>query len=48
MALQVITPSPNHTLRPTDELVVLKRIQCHYNPVRLLRPALRPSAPSAA
>ena len=45
---QVITPSPNHTLRPTDELVVLKRIQCHYNPVRPLRPApLRRALPDA-
>ena len=30
---QLVMPSPKHVLSEADELVVVKRIQCHYNPV---------------
>lgn len=30
---QVVMPSPEHVITSSDQLVVLKRMQCHYNPV---------------
>ncbi len=30
---QIITPTPDHTLGSKDVVIVVRRIQCHYNPV---------------
>ena len=33
--LQVVLPSPSYSLGPHDVVLVVRRMQCHYNPVWL-------------
>jgi hypothetical protein len=31
--VQLVMPTPDHTLSGSDNIIVLRRMQCHYNPV---------------